>query len=49
LAHPSERREFQVPAKLYGLLAERDQGQLRFQGDRFKGYSRVGQPLRAAE
>jgi hypothetical protein len=38
-----ERREFQVPAKLYGLLAERDQGQLSLQGTRFKGYDRLGQ------
>jgi hypothetical protein len=44
-----ERREFVVPAHIYGLMAERDQGQLRLQGGRFKGYSRVGQPLRAAE
>jgi hypothetical protein len=44
-----ERREFVVPDNVYGLLSERDQGQLSLQGDRFKGYSRVGQPLRAAE
>jgi hypothetical protein len=44
-----ERCEFVVPANVYGLLSERDQGQLRVQGGRFKGYSRVGQPLRAAE
>jgi hypothetical protein len=38
-----ERREFPVSAHLYGLLAERDQGHLSFQGTRFKGYDRVGQ------
>jgi hypothetical protein len=44
-----ERCEFVVPNNIYGLLAEGDQGQLRVQGGRFKGYDRLRQPLRAAE
>jgi hypothetical protein len=39
-----ERREFRVPASAYGLLAERDQGQLTFQGTRFHGYARGWPP-----
>jgi hypothetical protein len=42
-----ERREFVVPSSVFGQLAERDQGQLSFQGTRFKGYNRLGpaQPM----
>lgn len=39
-----ERREFLVPGDAYGQLAERDQGQLTFQGTRFHGYARGWPP-----
>jgi hypothetical protein len=42
-----ERRELHVPSVVYGQLAEGDQGQVTFQGTRFKGYNRLGsaQPM----
>jgi hypothetical protein len=42
-----ERRELHVPSSIYGQLAEGDQGQVTFQGTRFKGYNRLGpaQPM----
>jgi hypothetical protein len=42
-----ERRELHVPSAVYGQLAEGDQGQVTFQGTRFKGYNRLGpaQPM----
>ena len=35
-----ERREFRVSGKLYGQLAEKDQGELQFQGTRFLSFQR---------
>lgn len=34
------RREFQVDDRQYGMIAERDEGMLRFQGTRFLEFSR---------
>ncbi|HYF65760.1 MAG TPA: DUF2500 domain-containing protein [Herpetosiphonaceae bacterium] len=44
-----ERREFLVPGDAYGQLAERDQGQLTFQGTRFHGYARGWLPAGPAQ
>ena len=35
-----DRMEFKVPDAEYGLLAESDEGQLTFQGTRYKGFER---------
>ncbi|OWA33686.1 hypothetical protein B9G55_20305 [Saccharibacillus sp. O16] len=35
-----ERKEFEVPGELYGLMAEGDRGTLRFMGTKFKGFER---------
>lgn len=44
-----ERREFIVPGDAYGQLAERDQGQLTFQGTRFHSYARGWPPAGPAQ
>ncbi len=36
-----ERMEFKVKDKEYGMLAERDEGELTFQGTRYKGFERT--------
>jgi len=40
----SERREFSVSGSEYGLQAEGDSGQLRFQGTRYLGFTRSFAP-----
>jgi hypothetical protein len=44
-----ERREFLVPGAAYGQLAERDQGQVTFQGTRFQGFARGWPPAGPAQ
>ncbi len=46
-----DRKEFSLPAKKYGLLAEQDSGQLTFQGTRFVDFCRpaISPPIRNNE
>ncbi|MBP2000683.1 hypothetical protein J2Z69_001714 [Paenibacillus shirakamiensis] len=39
------REEFEVSGKVYGLQVEGDQGELSYQGTRFKGFQRQGTSL----
>lgn len=40
-----DRMELEMPGEEYGLLAEGDEGMLRFQGTRFLGFERRGAAL----
>lgn len=44
-----DRMEFQVASDEYGLLAEGDEGQLTFQGTRYKGFQRTNALTRSAD
>lgn len=38
-----ERMEFQLTGAQYGLIVERDRGELKYQGTRFRGFTRTPQ------
>jgi len=42
------RKEFELSASEYGLVAEQDVGQLTFQGTRYQGFSREEAPVESA-
>ena len=41
-----DRKEFELSAAAYGLLAEHDTGNLTFQGTRYQGFDRTGSRVR---
>jgi hypothetical protein len=45
--HSGDRMEFQIASEEYGLLAEGDEGQLTFQGTRYKGFQRTNAPVQS--